>query len=101
MSWKPCEDFMMVFSDETGEPRAEDDMDYFVKKLREVAGEHGFDISQWGGSKDMKRSFALQLSRDALGEVMMKTWKDQDDEEEQERLEEIINEGYDNLRNEN
>lgn len=55
-NWKPTENFVMSFSDETGEGRTEDEMRAMVEKLREAANPFGFDIQQWGSYTNMKNS---------------------------------------------
>lgn len=60
--WKPQEDFVMCFSDESAEERSEEMLDQMVAELREVANKYDFDISHWGGDKDM-RSWFVDLDR--------------------------------------
>jgi len=55
MNWKPTDDFAIRFSDETAEDRDEAQLDMMVERMRDVARDYGFDISNWGGWEGMRQ----------------------------------------------
>ena len=49
MNWQPQEDFFIRISDETGEPRSEQQFTDMVNEIRQIANKYGFDLYQYGG----------------------------------------------------
>ena len=53
--------FVMEFSDETGEDRSSGDMARFVGELKMAANRHGFDIATWGTTEQFVRGNASRF----------------------------------------
>lgn len=74
------EDFVMLFSDETGEDRPSGQMEKFIAELRKLAGEYGFDIHMWGTRSQMTNALGRQMAvlalEDALETLRQKETKD-------------------------
>ena len=53
--WKPQKSILISLSDETSEERTPGDLKQLLRTIREVCGEHGFDVSFWGSEKNVKK----------------------------------------------
>lgn len=54
--WQPQDDFCLRLSDETAEPRTEEELNEMVDRICEIANEYDFDLSasgSWQGFKHM------------------------------------------------
>lgn len=60
--WKPTENFVVSFSDETADERSEEVMAKMVKELKMVANKYDFDIYGYGGETNM-REFYVRLNQ--------------------------------------
>ena len=54
--WKPGDDYVVRFSDETEDSRPSMDMDAMVEDMRSVANNHGFDLSASGSYLAFQKS---------------------------------------------
>lgn len=70
---KPQESFFVLFSDETAEDRTDAELDQMMQEFRQVAGNHGYDVSSWGNWKSALRFFG-QAAIDQLDE----SWRGSD-----------------------
>ena len=52
--WGPQKTILIALSDETAEERTPEDLKKFLRDLRNVCGEYGFDFSSWGSERSMK-----------------------------------------------
>lgn len=55
---KPQESFFVLFSDETAEDRTPEELNQMMQEFRDVAGNHGYDISSWGNRQVALRFFS-------------------------------------------
>ena len=46
-NWKPQKDIGLIFDDKTAENRDKNKIGQMIIKMRDVANEYGFDLSQW------------------------------------------------------
>ena len=60
-------DFVMIFSDETGEKHNDET---FVDELQAVARHHGYDISQWGTPEQIYMAKGHALATRALEDAL-------------------------------
>jgi len=60
--WKPTENFVISFSDETADERSEEAMAKMVKEMRAIANKYDFDIQSYGGETNM-REFYVRLDQ--------------------------------------
>jgi hypothetical protein len=63
-SWKPKEDLIISFSDQTGDERSQEERDRLFKELREVANRHGFDLSGWGSDEAFRKFYTAPLIKE-------------------------------------
>ena len=69
--WKPGDDFVVQFSDETGDSRPDMDMEAMVDDIRAVANKHGFDLSASGSYLAFKKGAIKEaLANIDLNEVI-------------------------------
>ncbi len=63
-------DLGVIFSDETGAERAEEERDAFVDALREVACDHGYDVSSSGPYRNLQKFMAKSLASEILDQLI-------------------------------
>jgi hypothetical protein len=46
--WKPTQDIGIIIDDKNGCERTEKELSEMIEKIRDVAGDYGFDLHIWG-----------------------------------------------------
>lgn len=46
--WKPQKDIGVIFDDKTAEDRDKAQIGEMIRRIRDIANEYDFDLSQWG-----------------------------------------------------
>lgn len=54
--WKPGDDYVIKFNDESGEPRTEEQLEAMVEDMRKIANFKGFDLCSHGSGLAFKKS---------------------------------------------
>ncbi|MCK4786851.1 MAG: hypothetical protein KAV87_24035 [Desulfobacteraceae bacterium] len=54
--WNPGDDYVIRFSDESGEPRTDEQINAMIEDMRKIANFKGFDLCSHGSGVAFKKS---------------------------------------------